>query len=63
MKKNATAARLPDFSFCNTPKSEKNQMTIKYTTLLQNIPNGRKIYQHLQLQDHPKFTQIPGFLV
>jgi hypothetical protein len=27
----------------------------------QNIPNGHKIYQHIQLQDPPKFTQIGIF--
>jgi hypothetical protein len=45
------------------------QMTIKYTEWPQNIPNSRKIdkmainvlYQHLPLQDPPKFTQIGIF--
>jgi hypothetical protein len=27
----------------------------------QNIPNGHKKYQHLRLQDPPKFTQIGIF--
>jgi hypothetical protein len=30
----------------------------KYTKLPQNIPNGRKIDQHLPFQDPPKFAQI-----
>jgi hypothetical protein len=25
------------------------------------LPNGQKIYQHLPLQHHPKFTQIGNF--
>jgi hypothetical protein len=36
-------------------------MATKFTEWLQNISNGRKIYQHLQLQDPPKFTQIGIF--
>jgi hypothetical protein len=28
----------------------------------QNRPNGRKMYQHLSLQDTPKFTQIGIFV-
>jgi hypothetical protein len=44
-------------------------MSIKYTKWTQNIPNDRKIdqmaidyvYQHLPLQDPPKFTQIDIF--
>jgi hypothetical protein len=31
---------------------------IKYTKLPQHAPNGHKIYQHLPLQDPPKFNQI-----
>jgi hypothetical protein len=50
---------LPDFSWYNIPKWEKlQQVTFKYTKWPQNIPNGHKIYQHLSLQDPPKFTQI-----
>jgi hypothetical protein len=45
------------------------QITIKYTKWPQNIANGRKIhrphgyktYQHLPLQEPPKFTQIGIF--
>jgi hypothetical protein len=35
-----------------------HQITKKYTQCPQTIPNGRKIDQHLPLQDTPKFTQI-----
>jgi hypothetical protein len=44
------------------------QITAKYNKWPQNMPNGRKIeknghkiYQHLPLQDPPKFTQIGIF--
>jgi hypothetical protein len=37
------------------------RITIKYNTLVQNIPNGHKIYQNLPMQDTPKFTQIGLF--
>jgi hypothetical protein len=30
---------------------------------LKNLPNGHKIYQHLPLQDTPKFTQIFGLKI
>jgi hypothetical protein len=33
------------------------QIATKYTNLLQNIPNGHKIYQHRPLQDSQKLTQ------
>jgi hypothetical protein len=33
------------------------QLATKYTKWDKNRPNGRKIYQHLELQDNPKFTQ------
>jgi hypothetical protein len=47
---------LPDFSWYNLPTREKiYQMTTKC------IPNGHKMYQHLSLQDPPKFTQIGIF--
>jgi hypothetical protein len=59
---------LPDFSRYNVPKLER------YTKLSQNVPKGHKIYylavkktegpykfQHLQLQDLQKFTQIVIF--
>jgi hypothetical protein len=36
-------------------------MTTKYTKWQKYRPNGLKIYQHLQLQDPPKFTQIGIF--
>jgi hypothetical protein len=57
---------LPDFSCYNL--STIYQITIKYTEWQQNIPkrqenrpNGHKTYQHLPLQDPPKFTQIGIF--
>jgi hypothetical protein len=34
------------------------QKTIQYTKQPQNIPNGRKIDQHIPLQVPPKFTHI-----
>jgi hypothetical protein len=34
-----------------------HQSTIKYTKWPKNRPNGHKIYQHLPMQDTPKFTQ------
>jgi hypothetical protein len=54
---------------CQIFLREIYQMTIKNIKLPQNIPNGRKvhkpnghkIYQHLLLQGHPKFTQIGIF--
>jgi hypothetical protein len=33
-------------------------MATKYSKWLQNIPNGRKIYQHLPWKAPPKITQI-----
>jgi hypothetical protein len=36
-------------------------MPTKYTKWSQHIPNGRKIDQHLPLQDPPKFTHIGVF--
>jgi hypothetical protein len=33
-------------------------MAVKYTKWTSDLPNGRKIYHHLQLQDPPRFTQI-----
>jgi hypothetical protein len=55
---------LPDFSCCNIPKREiytKKPHNVpsdqKYTKWQQNRPNGFRIYQHLPLQDTPKFTQ------
>jgi hypothetical protein len=63
-------AGLPDFSWCDIPKTGKlyqndhkmYQIVSKHTKWQQNRPNGYKIYQHLSLQDTPKFTQI-GFFV
>jgi hypothetical protein len=66
---------LPDFSWYNIPKQFKiNQITRKYTKWPQNTLNGHKIYQivvnrpkfhkiyqHLPLQDPPKFTPIAIF--
>jgi hypothetical protein len=43
----------------NVPNNYKMyQIAIKYTKWLQNLPNGRKIYQNHPSQDPPKFTQI-----
>jgi hypothetical protein len=43
----------------NIPRRGKiYKMTIKYTKRPDNRTNGHKIYQHLPLQDPPKFTQI-----
>jgi predicted secreted protein len=36
-------------------------MATKYTKWQLNRPKGHKIYQHLPLQDPPKFTQIGIF--
>jgi hypothetical protein len=61
---------LPDFSWCNIPKGGKYiPKNTKYTKWQQSLPNGHqigrpyghKIYQHLRLQDPPKFTQIGIF--
>jgi hypothetical protein len=48
--------------------TKPGKITINYTKLPQNTPNGRKkdqmaiiIYQHLPLQATPKFTQIDIF--
>jgi hypothetical protein len=64
---------MPDFigtTYQNEKNTQRNhkmyQMATKYTKWPQNIPNGHKIYQmaikyryqHLRLQDTPKFTQI-----
>jgi hypothetical protein len=45
-------AGLQDFSLYKIPKREK------YTKLPRTLPNVHKIYQHLKLQDPPKFTQF-----
>jgi hypothetical protein len=37
------------------------EMAINYTRWPESGPNDHKIYQHLPLQDHPKFTQIVIF--
>jgi hypothetical protein len=43
----------------NIPSDNKiSQIATKWT---ENLPNGHKIYQHLPLQDTPKFTQIRIF--
>jgi hypothetical protein len=53
---------LPDFSWYKLPKREKiYQMTINHTKWKQNIPNDHKMYEHLPLQDPPKFSQIGIF--
>jgi hypothetical protein len=39
------------------------QIAIKYTKWQQNGPKGQKIYQHLSLQDIPKFTQMVFFVL
>jgi hypothetical protein len=62
-------AGLPDFSWYNIPKREKiipnnqkiSQMATKYPKLQQNRPDWQKTYQHLPLQDPPKFAQIAKF--
>jgi hypothetical protein len=62
-------AGLPDFYWYNIPKREKiYQNNLKIYQMAQNKPYGykikqigHKIYQHLQLQDPPKFTQIRIF--
>jgi hypothetical protein len=51
----------------NIPNDQKiyhkiYQMTTKCTKWPENVPNGHQIYQHLPLQEPPKFTQM-GFLV
>jgi hypothetical protein len=40
-------------------------MVIEFINWPKNLPTGHKIYQHLPLQDHPKFTQngIFGFKI
>jgi hypothetical protein len=40
-------------------------MAQKHTKWTENLPNSHKIYQHLSLQDPPKFTQIgsPGLKI
>jgi hypothetical protein len=38
-----------------------HQIAIEYTKWPENWPNGHTIYQHLPLQDRPKFTQIGIF--
>jgi hypothetical protein len=61
---------LPDFSLHSIPKRGKImcQKTINYTKwqklyqMAVDRPNGHKIYQHLPLQDPPKFTQIGIFV-
>jgi hypothetical protein len=55
---------MPDFPWYKIPKRGKNipidhkiyQIAVKYTNWPQSRPNGQKIYQHLPLQDPPKFT-------
>jgi hypothetical protein len=52
---------LPDF-FATLYQNGKNiPNNHKYTKWLQNMQTGRKIYQHLTLQDPPKFTQMVIF--
>jgi hypothetical protein len=46
---------LPDFSWYSIPTQEK------YNNIPQIIPNGRKICQHLSLQDPSNFTQSSIF--
>jgi hypothetical protein len=36
-------------------------MATNYTKWSQNRPNGHKMYQHLPLQEPPKFTQLVIF--
>jgi hypothetical protein len=56
---------LPDFSWFTIPNAEEmyqntqnERMVVKYPQWKQKRPNDQKIYQHLPLQDPPKFTQI-----
>jgi hypothetical protein len=61
--------RVARFSWYNIPKRGKiYQCAIQYTSWPQNIPNGSeidqvaiKIYQHLPLEEPPKFAQIAIF--
>jgi hypothetical protein len=61
--------RVARFFLQNIPNRPKNipnghkisQMATKYTKWTENLPKGHKIYQHLPLQDPPKFTQIGIF--
>jgi hypothetical protein len=49
---------LPDFSWPKHTKTGKiYPMTTNYTKLIQNIPNGYKIYQHFPFQGSPKHTK------
>jgi hypothetical protein len=59
---------LPDFSWNKIPKrenipnyDEEYQMSIKYHKRPKNGPSVHKIYQHLPLQDPPKFTRLWSF--
>jgi hypothetical protein len=67
---------LPDFSWYNIPKRVKiyqkrgkiypkrgkiYQLAINYNNWPGKLPNGRKMYQHVPLQETPKFTQIGIF--
>jgi hypothetical protein len=59
---------LPDFSWRHIPKREKiYQITTKYTkrpkytTWLQYIPKGLKIYQHCHSKGPPKYGQFGIF--
>jgi hypothetical protein len=46
----------------NIPNYHKiSQLATKYTKWTENLPNGRKIYRHLPLQDPPNFAQIGIF--
>jgi hypothetical protein len=60
--------KLPGFSWYNIPKWEKYAKLPKIYKngrkiyqINKNIPNGHMIYQHLTLQDPPKFTQVGIF--
>jgi hypothetical protein len=52
MKYTKTGENLPNYHYVNY------QMASKYAKWPKYIPDGHKIYQHLSLQDIPKFTQI-----
>jgi hypothetical protein len=64
-----TCPGLPDFSSYKIPKREKiYQISTNYTNCPWNLTKDRKmdqvsinLYQHLPLQDPPKFTQIWDF--
>jgi hypothetical protein len=58
----APRSGLPDFFWYDIPKLHNcTKIATKYTKWPQNRPYGHKLYQHLSLQDTPKFTPIGIF--